>query len=285
MAVDGRRQTNPVGQSGRRPDVRRGRCRSACRRNLRTGRSAPAADRAARKPVAGKRRHPAGAIAGLWRGARRACDLRLLAVRISQRQSRRPDRGRQHRTDCAAPGAAAAPRCAPRDATGSRIARAGSPPSAPTVEQAIAAPSAPDDEVRPIGQAPAGFALFDAFDDPSATEGAPELDLESVLETNLPHVEVAPRQVPPAEETPPMETHPHDLSPAISSPAIETVADSAAARMRRVPPRFTWRMDRGWPLHAPCGENSPAWSARAYRLSAGHGARSPQPSGSIPRAA
>ena len=78
MAVDGRRQADPVGQSGRRADVWRGRCRSACRKNLRTGRSAPAADRAARKPIAGKRRHPAGAAAGLWRGARRACDLRLL---------------------------------------------------------------------------------------------------------------------------------------------------------------------------------------------------------------
>ena len=240
MVVDGRRQTNPVGQCGRRPDVRRGRCRSARREILRTGRSAPPADRAARKPAAGQRRHPAGATAGLWRDARRACDLRLRAVRFSRRQSRRPDRGRQHRADRAAAGAAsAAPSLRSETPLQAASSEPAPPPSAHTVEQANATPAYADDEVSaPSDEAPAGFALFDAFDDPSATEEVPELNLESVLETNLPHVEVTPRQVPPAEETTPMEMHPDD-----SSPAFEP-ADTPLPDAPTVPLRFTWRMDR-----------------------------------------
>jgi PAS domain S-box-containing protein len=113
------------------------------------------------------------------------------------------------------------------------------PPSAHMVEQTIATPSYADDEVSvPSGEAPTGFALFDAFDDPSATEDVPELNLENVLETNLPHVEVTPRQVPPAEETTPMEMHPDD-----SLPALEA-ADTPLPDAPTVPMRFTWRMDR-----------------------------------------
>ena len=164
-----------------------------------------------------------------------------------------------------------------------------SPPSAHS-RKANATPSAADDEApAPSGEAPAGFALFDAFDEPpadklcadeSAAEAPPELNLESVLETNLPHVEATPRQVPPAEETPPMEMHPDD-----SSPAIETIADTPLPDAPRLPLRFTWRMDRDGRFTPHARTNSPAWSARACRLSAGHGARSPRPSGSIPKAA
>src|SRR5215217_7760775 len=53
-------------------------------------------------PADRHRRHPAGALAGIWRGARHALDLRLLAVRLSQWQPRRSDRRRQHRADRAA---------------------------------------------------------------------------------------------------------------------------------------------------------------------------------------
>ena len=135
-----------------------------------------------------------------------------------------------------------------------------SPPSTPFVAQAIAAPSATNDGASaPSGKAPAGFALFDAFDEPSAdkppvAKEPPELDLESVLETNLPHVEAAPRQAPPAEETPAMETHPHDSSPAISSPAVETVADAPLPNAPRLPLRFTWRMDRDGRFMPRAGE-------------------------------
>jgi PAS domain S-box-containing protein len=129
-----------------------------------------------------------------------------------------------------------------------------SPPSAPFA-QAIAAPSATNDGApAPSGEAPAGFALFDAFDEPPAAEEPPELDLESVLETNLPHVEATPRQAPPAEETPAMETHPHDSSPAISSPAVETVADAPLPNAPRLPLRFTWRMDRDGRFMPRAGE-------------------------------
>ena len=92
---------------------------------LRTGRSAPPANRAARKPVAGEWRHPAGAVARFWRGARRACDLRLLAVRFCRRQPRRPDRGRQHRADRGAPGPGRACAARTQGAVGRRGARAG----------------------------------------------------------------------------------------------------------------------------------------------------------------
>ena len=108
---------NPAGARA----VRRGQRRSPCRKNLRAGRPAPAAGRAARRPAARGRRHPAGAPAGIWRGARRACDLRLLAVRLSRWQPRRSDRRRQHRADRAAAGADAARH---RDAASRRIGRA-----------------------------------------------------------------------------------------------------------------------------------------------------------------
>jgi PAS domain S-box-containing protein len=113
------------------------------------------------------------------------------------------------------------------------------PLSAHMVEQTNATPPCADDKVSvPPDEPPAGFALFDAFDDPPATEKVPELNLENVLQTNLPHVEVTPRQVPPAEETTPMEMHPDDSLPAFE--AAETPLPDAPT----VPMRFTWRMDR-----------------------------------------
>ena len=121
LAVDRRRQPDPVGQSGRRPPVRRSQCRSSCRKDFRTGRPAPPADRAARRPTARQRRHPAGAPAGIWRGARRARDLRRFAVRLCRWQPRRSDRRRQYRADHAAIGAG---RSRQRDAASRHIVRA-----------------------------------------------------------------------------------------------------------------------------------------------------------------
>ena len=185
LAVDGRRQADPVGQSGRRPPVRRGQCRSPCRKNLRAGRPAPAADRAARRPVARERRHPAGALAGIWRGARHACDLRRFAVRLSRWQPRRSDRRRQHRADRAATGAGAARR---RDAASNHIIRArliragliraescsrARPPCPSSSNRSRRNRLPIDQQPAPSGEAPAGFALFDAFAEPAAADEPP----------------------------------------------------------------------------------------------------------------
>jgi hypothetical protein len=129
------------------------------------------------------------------------------------------------------------------------------PPGAPFVAQATPTQPAPDDGASaPSGTAPAGFALFDAFDEPPVAEEPPELDLESVLKTNRPRVEAAPPQAPPAEETPAMETHPNDSSPATSSPAVETIADAPLPDAPRLPLRFTWRMDRDGRFMPRAGE-------------------------------
>jgi PAS domain S-box-containing protein len=82
-----------------------------------------------------------------------------------------------------------------------------SAPDVPVMEQPAAPQPAPDDQ-QPIqsGEAPAVFALFDAFAEPAATDE------------------------PPAAQT----------IPRAPPPAIEAFAD----RARRLPLRFTWRMDR-----------------------------------------
>ena len=80
-------------------------------------------------------------------------------------------------------------------------------PSAPVIEQPVAPrPAADDQQPPPSAEAPAGFALFDAFAEPAAADE------------------------PPAAET---------ISRA-PPPAIEAFAD----RARRLPLRFTWQMDR-----------------------------------------
>ena len=86
----------------------------------------------------------------------------------------------------------------------------------PVIEQPVAPqPAADDQHPAPSGEAPAGFALFDAFAEPDAADEPP-----------------AAKAVPPATETiaraPP--------------PAIETFAGQPQAR--RLPLRFTWQMDR-----------------------------------------
>ena len=95
MAMVDRGHPDPVGQSGRRPRVRRGQCGSPHTEGFRTGGSAPAAGRAACQPVAAKWRDPAGAPARLRRFARHARDLRLRAARFSRWQPRHPGHVRQ----------------------------------------------------------------------------------------------------------------------------------------------------------------------------------------------
>ena len=84
-------------------------------------------------------------------------------------------------------------------------------PAMPVTEQPVAPQPAPDyQQPAQSGEAPAGFALFDAFAEPAAADE------------------------PPATETiaraPP--------------PAIEIFAGQPAPQARRLPLRFTWQMDR-----------------------------------------
>ena len=95
------------------------------------------------------------------------------------------------------------------------------------------------EQPAPSGEAPAGFALFDAFDEPSAADASRPTDLESVHSAR----EAAPRRAP-AEET--------DGNAPPSTVPIETVA--APPQARRVPLRFTWRMDRDGRFTPHAGE-------------------------------
>ncbi|XIA66430.1 PAS domain-containing protein [Bradyrhizobium sp. TZ2] len=107
------------------------------------------------------------------------------------------------------------------------------------VQPAAAQPVFDEEQPAPSGDAPAGFALFDAFAEPLAAEEPPEPDLESVVETDLPHVEATPREIASIEMTPATEVHPSE-----ASPAIEIVADAPPPDTRRLPLRFTWQMDQ-----------------------------------------
>jgi PAS domain S-box-containing protein len=109
---------------------------------------------------------------------------------------------------------------------------------------------------RPV-EAPAEFALFDAFAEPSAApvveptvvDEPTEPGLASVLQLDLPHVEATPRE-PHAEAA-------SDVTPAIEalehepSPYVEAVADEpadaeaiAAPAPQRLPLRFMWQVDQ-----------------------------------------
>ncbi len=126
------------------------------------------------------------------------------------------------------------------------------PPAAPPV--ASAEPSSP----QPI-EAPAEFALFDAFDEPPPAsmvepviaDEPPEPDLESVLQLDLPHVEATPREPAPVETTPEVtqaiEPHAHEPSPYIEAVADEPAnaeVDAPLPAPQRLPLRFTWRVDQ-----------------------------------------
>jgi PAS domain-containing protein len=109
------------------------------------------------------------------------------------------------------------------DAVSSEPASQPSAPVMPVMEQAVAPQPANDDE-QPAqsGEAPAEFALFDAFAEPAAAE-EPATAEEPAAAEESPVVEAIPR-------TP--------------SPAIEVFAGQPAPQARRLPLRFTWHMDR-----------------------------------------
>jgi PAS domain S-box-containing protein len=92
-------------------------------------------------------------------------------------------------------------------------------PGAAIIEQVVAPRPANDYQPpAPSGDAPAGFALFDAFDEPADANE-------------------------PADERPAVEnTPPATESPAHTAPAIEALAEKT--QTRRLPLRFTWQMDR-----------------------------------------
>ena len=93
-----------------------------------------------------------------------------------------------------------------------------SAPAVPVIEQPVAPqPAADCQQPAPSGEAPAGFALFDAFAEPAAADEPP-----------------AAETIPPAAET---------IARA-PSPAIEAVAGQPVPQARRLPLRFTWQMDR-----------------------------------------
>ena len=90
-------------------------------------------------------------------------------------------------------------------------------PAMPVIEQPVAPqPAADYQQPAQSGEAPAGFALFDAFAEPAAADEPPA------------------EAIPPATETiaraPP--------------PAIEAFAGQPVPQARRLPLRFTWQMDR-----------------------------------------
>ena len=187
LAVVGRRHANPVGQCGRRRSARRARQRRTFGKNLWSRRTASPPGGAAREPVARQRRDPDGTVARLWRGARHAHDVRLLAARILRRQPRRARR----RHPNAKPRDAAKRTRKDRAAAGGRAYHAAADAAPPPT-------SLPEPPV-PTGEAPAAFALFDALAEDDAEDTAPaasttpeEPDLQSVLQLDLPHVEVPP---------------------------------------------------------------------------------------------
>jgi PAS domain S-box-containing protein len=107
------------------------------------------------------------------------------------------------------------------DITSAAPAAQPSAPAMPVMEQP-AAPQPPPDDEQPAqsGEAPAGFALFDAFAEPAA-----------------------------AEEPPAAETTPHTPSPppevsTLEVSVLEAFAGQRASQARRLPLRFTWQMDR-----------------------------------------
>ncbi len=89
-------------------------------------------------------------------------------------------------------------------------------PSAPVVEQTVAPQSHDYQQPAQSGEAPAEFALFDAFAEPAAADEPP-------AETIAPATETMARA---------------------PSAAIEAFAGQPVPHARRLPLRFTWRMDR-----------------------------------------
>ena len=204
MAVDGRRQADPVGQSGRRPRCSArpmpqplpkkpsdrptgtgGRSRGSqagCSRTAPSGWSA-CRDLARRpaglRPAAASRLDfPDGSHGVLIA----AGNIALIAPRLTQTQS---DNEMQPATTSSEP-PLSEPVLSEREPCS---------PAAPVIEQPVAPQPAPDDQQpAPSGEAPAGFALFDAFAEPAAADEPP------AAETIPPAAETIARAPPPAIE-------------------------------------------------------------------------------------
>jgi len=111
---------------------------------------------------------------------------------------------------------------------------------APAIEQPVAVQPACDyEQPAQSGEAPAEFALFDAFAEPPAVEAPSEHAPESVLEADLPHAEATPGEAPDTEVPTAVEAPPR-----AALPAFEAVAGGHLPDPRRLPLRFTWQMDQ-----------------------------------------
>lgn len=158
------------------------------------------------------------------------------------------------------PGATSVVRERPDAAVQDEVISSASPVVAEVDPAAVAQPAPKDEQPSQPGEAPAEFALFDAFAessdepaDPPFVANASDPELESVLQLDLPHVEATPAETPHAEATPDVTIEPPSHEP---SPYVEAVADEPAnsaepssadepppAALRR-PLRFMWRMDQ-----------------------------------------
>ncbi len=165
------------------------------------------------------------------------------------------------------------------------IAPSPAPPAADVAEQPIAPPAdlpAPDYEQPAIsGEAPAEFALIDDFLEPVAEPAAghvveeppePDVDLQSVMQLDMPHVEASPIEATvgtikpdpeiyrnePAHDVEAVADQPMPPPAEAATPAIEASASPAIAAgpasspswldepspaARRNPLRFMWQMD------------------------------------------
>ena len=90
----------------------------------------------------------------------------------------------------------------------------------------------PGEQPAHSGEAPAEFALFDAFAEPATAEEPAAAE---------PHPADEPAAV---EEPPPAETTPRAPSPAPGAFGLEAFVGQPAPQARRLPLRFTWQMDR-----------------------------------------
>ncbi|MBX9645628.1 MAG: PAS domain S-box protein [Xanthobacteraceae bacterium] len=158
------------------------------------------------------------------------------------------------------PGATTIVRERPDAAVQDEVTSSASTVAAEVEQAAIAQPAPAYEQPSQSGEAPAEFALFDAFAEPSdepadesfLTHEPSDPELESVLQLDLPHVEATPAETPHVEAKPDVTIEPRSHEP---SPYVEAVADEPAnivapssvdepqpAPLRR-PLRFMWQMD------------------------------------------
>ena len=180
-------------------------------------------------------------------------------------------------------------RTAPRRPTarrrGDRMPEPASPPSRPSSRKPSPQHRQSMTERRRHQPSAAGFASIDAFAPQPAADGqqpapiwrsAPEFTLFDAF------AEPAPRRAAPGRRPFRLPSKPsRTIHPLPSKP-------SPTRRCRRraaLPLRFTWQMDRDGRFTPGADEFTRLIGPRTAALSAGHGARSPRPSGSIPMAA